>query len=104
MSLGSLNAGPENVTPKGEGRALKSAGTAAGLGKNPAGTMTLGYPARAGGLAPKLAGNRTASNFLPFQLPWSATSPSQSLGTAPVYRTSRPQVLVSLRSSARSAW
>src|SRR6267143_183410 len=52
MSLGSLNAGPENVTPNGEGCALKPAGTAAGLGKNPPGTMTLGYPARAGESAP----------------------------------------------------
>src|SRR6266853_3218124 len=100
MSLGSLNAGPENVTPKGEDFALKPAGRfAAGLGKNPPGTITLGYPARAGALAPKLAGKRTASNFFPAQLPWSATSPAHAAGTTPVYRTSRPQVRVSLRSS-----
>src|ERR671930_781265 len=104
MSFGSLNAGPENVTPNGEGFASKPAGRpAAGLGKNPPGTMTLGYPARAGGLAPKFAGNRTASNFLPVQLPWSATSPAHSGGTTPLYRTSSPQVRVSFRSSARSA-
>src|SRR3982074_793095 len=99
MSLGSLNAGPENVTPKGEGCALKLAGIAAGLGKNPPGTITLGYPARAGALAPKLAGKRTASNFLPAQLPWSATSPAHSAGTVPVKRTSRPQARVNFRSS-----
>src|SRR2546427_8075034 len=57
--------------------------------------------ARAGGLAPKLAGNRTASNFLPLQVPLSATSPSQSLRTAPAYRTARAPGLVRLRSSAR---
>src|SRR5229473_2959998 len=103
MSLGSLNAGPENVTPKGEGFALKPGGTGAVLGKNPPGTITLGNPARAGALAPKLAGKRTASNFFPAQLPWSATSPAHSGGTTPVYNTSRPQVLVNWRSRARSA-
>src|SRR6266850_4606783 len=104
MSLGSLKAGPENVTPKGEGCGVKPAGRLARVGvKKPPGTITLGYPARAGGLAPKLAGNKTASNFFPAQLPWSATSPAHSAGTTPVYRTSRPQVRVSLRASARSA-
>src|SRR4051812_50208705 len=68
MSLGSLNAGPEKVTPKGERSGVKPAGSCARDGwKSPAGTMTLGYPARAGGLAPKVAGERTASNFFPMQ-------------------------------------
>src|SRR2546422_10199405 len=101
MSFGSLNAGPEKVTPKGEvfgwkfGSALSMLALFK-LGKNPAGTMTLGYPARAGGVAPKLAGNRTASNFLPLQIPWSASGPSHSFSTAPVKRPTRPQDLLCL--------
>src|SRR5439155_16764190 len=103
ISLGSLNAGPENVAPKGDGSAPKLGGTAAGLGKKPAGTITLGYPARAGGLAPKFAGKRAASNFLPVGPTGMATTSVHSAGTIPVYSTSRPHVLVSFRSSARSA-
>src|SRR5258708_36945592 len=91
MSLGSLNAGPENVAPKGEGRALKPGGRPpAGLGKNPPGTITLGYPARAGGLAPKLAGKRTASNLCPAQHPWLDTSPPHSGGAPPEEVTPSP--------------
>src|SRR3954468_20716244 len=120
MSLGSLHAAPQKVTPKGERSGVKPAGSCARDGwKSPAGTITLGYPALAGGLGPKLAGKRTASNFFPMELrppaaaaAWFAATQSaisgwqaagSASGRAPLKRTSKPQVRVSSRSKARSA-
>src|SRR5262249_53043761 len=94
-------------------------GGGGGLGPSRRAPPPPGAPPRAGAFAPKLAGKRSASNFRPTQLlgpsaalalsqSWmngvQSTSPFCPVGTWPVKRISRPQVRVSRRSNARSAW
>ena len=57
ISRGSENAGPENVTPDGNGFTITPSG-----GRNPPATVMLGYPAFAGVAAKLFADARIASN------------------------------------------
>ena len=63
-SFGSLQATPVKLTPKGEGSALKPAGSmgVGAFGTLPNGTITVGYPGLAAIAAPVAPGNTIASS------------------------------------------